>query len=249
MKKLKIGVFVFFLVYIVLNPVTLAGSTPDPIAMCDKYFTQMRYRDAISWYEKEPGLAESQWKMARSYVCYADILPDEERKVYLLKAEIAARKCIELNEKDANGHTWLAGTLGNIAVFEGSRAKVRLCNEIKKEINRALELNPEDDIAWSIQGTFYRVLGSINWFERKLAQTFLGGIPEGGYPDSEVSLFRALTISPLTMRHSFELGLLYLEWGKNEKAKQYFLKAQKCPVLIGSDKKRLAEIKLHLEKL
>lgn len=224
-------------------------ASPDPIAMGDKYFNQMRYRDAISWYELAPDLAESQWKMARSYVCYADILTDEERKGYLLKAETAARRCIELNEKDANGHTWLAGTLGNIAVFEGSRAKVRMCTEIKKEISRALELNPQDDIALSIQGTFYRVLGNINWFERQLAQTFLGRIPDGGYPESELSFYKAIKISPLNMRNFYELGLLYLDWGKDENAKQAFINAQKCPILIGSDKKRLAEIKKELSKL
>jgi tetratricopeptide (TPR) repeat protein len=250
MNKYTVAAFLVSFLVMTLIPFPLnSRALPDPIVMGDKYFHQMRYRDAISWYELANGLPEAQWKMARSYVCYADILPDEERKNYLLKAEICSRRCIELNEKDANGHTWLAATLGNIAVFEGSRAKVRMCNEIKKEIGRALELNPGDDIALSIQGTFYRVLGNINWIERKLAQAFLGRIPDGGYPESEISFEKAIRIAPLTMRHSFELGLLYLDWGKKEKAKQAFLKAQKCPVLIGSDKKRLIEIKQQLGEL
>jgi tetratricopeptide (TPR) repeat protein len=239
-----------YAVFLILIPFSLQSrALPDPIEMGDKYFHQMRYRDAVAWYELAPGLAEAQWKMARSFVCYADIISDTARKAYLIKAEAAARRCIALNEKDANGHTWLAGTLGNIAVFEGSRAKVRLCNEIKREIDRALVLNPEDDIAYSILGTFYRVLGNISWFEKKLAAAFLGRIPDGGYADSEISFAKAIKISPLTMRHSYELGLLYLDWGKNDKAKQFFLKAQKCPILIGSDKKRLQEINKQLEKL
>jgi tetratricopeptide (TPR) repeat protein len=236
--------------FLILFPFSLHSHTlADPIEMGDKYFHQMRYRDAVAWYELAPALAEAQWKMARAFVCYADIISDTERKAYLLKAEAAARRCIALDEKNANGHTWLAGTLGNIAVFEGSRAKVRLCNEIKEELARALVLNPEDDIAYSILGTFYRVLGNISWFEKKLAAAFLGRIPDGGYADSEVSFVKAINFSPLTMRHSYELGLLYLDWGKNDKAKQFFLKAQKCPVLIGSDKKRLQEISKQLEKL
>jgi tetratricopeptide (TPR) repeat protein len=249
-NKLKPGIILILFIFLSAVPLSLISKAPaNPIAMGDKYFHQMRYRDAVAWYEKEPALAEAQWKMARSLVCYADIISGEERKSYLTKAEKAARRCIELDEKDANGHTWLAGILGNMAMFEGSRAKVRLCNEIKKELDRALTLNSEDDIAYSILGTFYRVLGNINWFERNLAAAFLGRIPEGGYEDAEISLLKAMKISPNTMRHPYELGLLYLDWAKNDLAKQFFLKAQKCPVLIGSDKHRLSEINKHLENL
>jgi tetratricopeptide (TPR) repeat protein len=241
--------------YIVIVLVLLSGlcfpfslkSGPDPIAMGDKYFLQMRYKDAVAWYEQNAGLAEAQWKIARAYVCYGDIMVGEERELPYRNAEKAARQCIVLEEKNGNGHTWLAAALGNIAVFEGSRTKVKLCNEIKKELERALALNPKDDIAYSILGTFYRVLGNINWFERKLAAAFIGHIPQGGFEDSEKSFSSAVQISPNTMRHWFELGLLYRDWDKEEKAKEVFLKAQKCPVQLASDKKRLNDITEYLK--
>jgi tetratricopeptide (TPR) repeat protein len=217
-------------------------SNPDPVAMGDKYFLLMRYKDAVAWYQQNSGLAESQWKIARAYVCYGDIMEGEEREIPYRNAIVAARRCIAIDEKNANGHTWLAASLGNIAIFEGSRSKVKLCSEVKKELIRAISLNPKDDVAYSVLGTFYRVVGNISWFERKLAAAFLGKIPEGGFEDSEKCFFSAIKISPHLMRHWFELGLLYRDWDKEEKAKEAFIIAQKCPVQLASDKNRLKNI-------
>jgi tetratricopeptide (TPR) repeat protein len=243
--------FRLYIVFVLLSglccfPFSLR-SNPDPVAMGDKYFLLMRYKDAVAWYEQSPGLAEAQWKIARSYVCYGDIMIGADREIPYRNAVIAARRCIALDENNGNGHTWLAAALGNIAIFEGSRSKVKLCNEVKKELTRAISLNPKDDVAYSILGTFYRVVGNISWFERKLAAAFLGQIPQGGFEDSEQSFFSAIRISPHLMRHWFELGLLYRDWDKDEKAKEAFIKAQKCPVQLASDKIRLREIAEYLK--
>ncbi|HXA01214.1 MAG TPA: hypothetical protein VNW99_04455 [Cytophagaceae bacterium] len=245
-SKFRFYVILALLSGVCFFPFSLKGN-PDPVAMGDKYFLLMRYKDAVAWYEQNAGLAEAQWKIARSYVCYGDIMVGAERETPYRNAEKAARRCISLDESNANGHTWLAAALGNIAVFEGSKTKVKLCNEIKKELTRALILNPKDDVAYSILGTFYRVLGNINWFERKLAAAFLGKIPEGGFEDSEKSLFSAIKISPHVMRHWFELGMLYRDWDKEEKAKEAFIKAQKCSIQLASDKNRLNDINGYLK--
>jgi len=210
----------------------------------------MRYRDAIAWYKLDSSKAEAQWKIARSYICFGDYTPsDKEQESSYRNAEKAARKCILLSETNSNGHTWLAAALGNIAIYEGSKTKVKLCQEIKKELDRAIVLNPKDDIAYSILGTFYRVLGNISWIERELALAFIGRIPPGGYTDSEKAFNMSTSLSPKIMRHWFEMGLLYLDWGKKDKAKQAFILAKQCPVLLASDKIRLTDIDTYMKDL
>ncbi|MES2734353.1 MAG: hypothetical protein V4714_21575 [Bacteroidota bacterium] len=221
----------------------------DPITAGDKLFFQMNYAEAILQYQAEPKSPEALWKIARAYICQADVSPIEKQKSLYYKAVENARQCIKLNEKDSNGHTWLGAALGNIAMYEGSRSKIKLCNSIKLELERALVLNPKDDVALSIMGSFYRALGNISWLERTLANTFLGALPKGNFSDGELALKKAIQLSPSTMRHWFELGLLYRDWGKEALASKTFQSAQQLPILMGSDKLRLSRIKLILAEI
>jgi tetratricopeptide (TPR) repeat protein len=222
------------------------NANPDPIAAGDAYFLQMNYSQALAQYQLAPTNADAQWKMARAYICQADISPLNKQKALYYKAVDAARQCIKINEKNSNGHTWLGAALGNIANYEGSKTKVKLCTTIKQELERALALNPQDDIALSILGSFYRALGNITWLERTLANTFLGTLPKGGFSEGEAAFRKAIQLSPGTLRHWFELGLLYQEWGKNYQALQIFQSAQQLPVSMASDKNRLTQIRLIL---
>lgn len=225
------------------------STTADAIKTGDHYFDLMRYRDAIAWYSTDSTNAEAQWKIARAYICYGDYVPKTQKEAAFRSAEKAARNCIRISETNGNGHTWLAAALGNIAMYEGSRSKVRMCTQIKNELNRAIALNPKDDVAYSILGSFYRVLGNISWLEHELAVAFIGKIPEGGFADSEKALKQAATLEPLIMRHWYEQGLTYMDWGKEDLAKQAFLKAAACPLLLASDASKLQKTKSYLEKL
>ncbi|MBC7923427.1 MAG: hypothetical protein H7Z75_20305 [Ferruginibacter sp.] len=231
----------FLLFFLLSGP--FAHPPVDPLAAGDRLFFQMKYAEAIEQYQANPASPEAQWKTARSYICLADVTPLDRQKPLYYQAVAAARACLRLDQQNGNGHTWLGAALGNIANYEGSRTKVRLCTEIKGELERALALNPGDDVALSILGSFYRALGNINWLERTLANTFLGSLPKGGFAEGEAALRKAIQLSPNTLRHWYELGLLYQDWGKDHLAWQTFQSAQGLPVVLGSDRKRLSQIK------
>jgi tetratricopeptide (TPR) repeat protein len=150
-------------------------------------------------------------------------------------AERYARREILADSTVAEGHTWLAAALGNIAMFEGSKAKVTMCHEIKKELETAIVLNPDDDVAYSILGSFYLALGSVSWIERQLAAIFLGGLPDGGYKESETALKTAIKIAPDVVRHHFELGELYVKEDRIQEAIGEFQTATLLPVALASD--------------
>jgi tetratricopeptide (TPR) repeat protein len=178
------------------------------------------------------------WRLARVVICIADVSPESEQLELYRRAEAYAVRSISCDPTRSEGHTWRAAALGSMAVFEGSKAKVRLCVAIKQELFRAIELNPEDDIAFSILGSFYRILGGVGWFERQVAAVFLGKLPEGGYEESERALKQAIALAPRIVRHHFELGLLYQEMGRNEEALEEFRSVLSLPLLLSSDTRR-----------
>jgi tetratricopeptide (TPR) repeat protein len=213
----------------------------------DKNFVDLNYPAAIESYDKalvaSPENPDVLWRLARAYVCLADVSPDSLREPRYRKAERFARRCIERDSLNASGHTWLGASLGCLAMYEGSKARVRLCTTIKQELERAIELNPQDDIAYSILGTFYRVLGSISWIEKRLATIFLGSLPSGGYEESEQMFKKAIELSPSSIRHRYEMGLLYQVWGRKENAKILFKSALGLHIQIATDSLRLKDIK------
>lgn len=86
----------------------------------------MRYCDAIAWYNLDSSKAEAQWKIAKANICYGDVAPAVEKEQYFRAAEKATRKSIAIDPLNNNGYTWRAAALGNIAIFEGSTARVKL---------------------------------------------------------------------------------------------------------------------------
>ena len=171
------------------------------------------------------------------YVCRADISPKDEKLSLYRLAETFAQRCIAADSLKSQGHTWLAAALGNIAMYEGSKAKVRLCYSIKKELECSIHLNPVDDIAYSILGSFYMALGNVSWIERRLASIFLGSLPEGGYDESEQALKKAIALAPNVIRHHFELGDLYVQENRNKEALEQFKQVLTLQALLASDQR------------
>ena len=218
----------------------IGGSASAPRRMAgDAEFARLEYDRAAEAYLSAGATtadsAEYLWRLARLYVCAGDIAGPEKKEETYRKAVAFAERCIQADSTLAAGHTWKAAALGNIAMFEGSKGRVRLCNEIKHELDRALALDPLDDVAYSITGSFYRALGNVSWIERRLASVFLGSLPEGGYEEAEAALRRAIAIAPRIVRHRFELGLLLKDVGKKKEAIEAFRAASELPVTVASD--------------
>lgn len=149
---------------------------------------------------------------------------------------------------NSEGFAWLGAALGSIAMDAGSKQKVRLANEIKRSLDRAVLLDSANDVAWSILGTFYRSLGGVSWIERQLATLLLGSLPEGGYEESEKAFRRAIQIAPNIVRHRFELAMLYDVTDRQELAAEEYRKCTLLSPQMASDRHRQADARQWLEK-
>ena len=227
-----------------------AGTVADG----DHEFVRMNYTSAEDIYQsilaQSPQNADVLWRLSRVYVCMGDVAESSQQcEIYYRKAVEYARQSIAANDSKSEGHSWLAASLGSIAMYEGSRRKVELCREIKSELDLAVQLNPKDEVAYTIMGSFYRALGGINWVERQLADLLLGGLPHGGYTEGETAFKKAIQISPNVLRHHFELGMLYYESGRKEEAKKELQFASTLPIQMASDARRKARMNKVLAEL
>jgi tetratricopeptide (TPR) repeat protein len=225
----------------------------ERISAGDIAFEQERYDEAIHCYEAALTASaddpEAQWKLARSIICRADVAPVEEQAPAYKKAMDAAERSIKKDPRCSNAHTWFAIALGYVAIGEGIKSQIRIAHQIKAEVEEAIRLDPRNDVAYSIEGTLFRSLGNVGWVERQLAAVLIGRLPEGGYEESEQALRKAIALAPNVIRHRYELGLLYLDWGKKSDAKKVFLDAVPLKPVIASDRSRLVDMQKRLQQL
>jgi len=216
-------------------------SPPSSLERGDEEFARINYMLAGAIYDSvlttSADSASVLWRLARVYVCMADVAPQDAKLDLYRQAEACAQRCIFADSMKSEGHTWRAAALGNIAMFEGGKTKVKLCYVIKKELDCSISLNPDDDIAYSILGSYYMALGSVSWIERQLAAIFLGSLPEGGYDESERALKKAIALAPGAIRHHFELGDLYMQQDRNQEALEEFQRVVILPVRLASDER------------
>lgn len=229
------------------------GSPSAELAAADEAFSRMDYPAAIGGYEsllqQNPNDPELLWKAARAHVCLGEPFEDGRRREHCLKAEQLARRCIAVRPDIGEGHTWLAGALGYIALDESMSRQAALSSEILAEVDHALALNPRDDAALSIKGSLFRALGNVTWLRHRMAALFLGGLPAGGFEEGEAALKQAIAIAPDVMRHHYELGVLYLDMGKLKEAREALQHVLVLHVKVAIDLPRQAKARVLLEQL
>jgi tetratricopeptide (TPR) repeat protein len=230
-----------------------AGDLPSTLAAGDAAFEAIDYRRAIALYESELAAngrdAGLLWRLARAYVCMGESSGVPETPEAFASALEYARRCVAADSLSWEGHTWLAASLGYLALHESVGKQVSLSRELYREAVRAIELNPGNDAAYSILGSFYRALGNVGWIQRSLASVFLGSIPPGGRAEAESALKTAVALAPDVMRHQYELGVLYIDMGREDEARAALHAALELPAKTAIDRPRRVRARELLEQL
>jgi tetratricopeptide (TPR) repeat protein len=226
-------------------PLRSSGDVASSIQSGDAAFARMDYTEAMREYTKGLGHnagAPLLWRISRLYVLLSEVSVEPETSTLLDSALVYARASIRVDSTDAGGYTWLAGALGYRALTADMPERLILSVELLAALDRALLIQPRNDVALSITGSFYRALGNVGWIQRQLGELLFGDVPDGGYTEAEDALLRAVAIAPDVMRHRYELAVLYLDMERDEEAKRELLRASTLPVRIASDRPRLLKI-------
>jgi len=185
------------------------------------------YRSA---YKLAPTNHVANWKLSRSLLDKGTLAKDKaEKKKLFTEAEGLARAAVKLNPADAKGHAFLAISVGQMALFEGGKRKVELSKEIRTEALKALELDPNEDLALHTLAIWHREMVGLNWFLRKFAEIFYGEFPPASIETAEKNLRKAVELAPNVVAHRVELGLTLLAAGKKPEAREQFDKALTMP--------------------
>ena len=96
------------------------ADTVSSVATGDEAFYRIDYAGAFSLYEsaleQSPNQPEILWRLARLYVCMGEVADGDRQQDFFRRAEVYSRQCIAADSTKSEGHTWLAGALGYLAL-------------------------------------------------------------------------------------------------------------------------------------
>lgn len=188
--------------------------------------------------------AEVLWRMARHMINDGDGTRDREKKERLYRKSVEySEAAVRADPRDADARAYLAASYGSYAMFAGGKEKVQLANRIRDELDEALRLDPDNQVALTIYGTWHREVSEVSWIERQLANMFLGSMPDGSLEESIRYLKAAVRVAPKVFRHRYELALSYIAADRLKDAAASFRAALQCPTSWKTDDRRRPRIR------
>lgn len=246
--------------FIVALAVLCYGQTAaDHIKAGDEAYARFDDQQALEHYQEalklEPQNYEALWKSARADVDVADVITgtDKDAKQRRMKLYTDgtnyALKAVAVNPNDTWGHFQTAAALGKKLLMLGKKEQIDGSKQIKAEIDKAIALDPNNDLAYHALGRWHRRMAEIGGMSRFFGGMIYGSIPKGSFEESEKNLKKAVDLKPDYVNHHLELGLTYVSLKKYDQAAQEFHEAINLPKTTSKDDVLKAQAQAELAKL
>jgi len=213
-----------------------AQTAADHIALGDKEYVAMNAPAALAHYEEamkvDPRSYEALWKASRSAVDLGSFeRNDKNRENNFKNAELYARRAVEVNPGDAEGHFNLARALGKNALTQGPRARIKYATDVRAHALECLKINPKHPGCLHVMGMWNAEVMRLSGFTRMMAKTFLGGqvFESASWPEAKRYMEASVANEPDRIIHHLDLAGVYRDMGDKAKARAEYEAVLKLP--------------------
>lgn len=237
----------------------LAQTAADHVREGDAAYAALDDARALEHYQAalalEPNNYDALYKASRAMVDLADVIPasdkdqKERQKTAYTEATALARKAVAANPNDTWGHFQLAAANGKRLLMLGKKEQIDASKQVRAEIDKALELDPANHLAYHALGRWHRRMAEIGGAKRFFGGIIYGSIPKGSFEESEKNLRKAIELHPEYINHYLELGLTLIELKKTDEAAQCFQKAIDLPKTTSKDDVLKEQARAELDNL
>jgi len=244
---------------VMLGVANVAGaqmSAADHVAAGDQEHTAMNAPAALAHYEAaiaaDPKSYEALWKAAREAVDIAEYNKDPKARTALFqKAELYARRAVEANKDDAEGHFHMARALGRTALSMGTKDRIRLAGDIRLHALEALKLNPSHPGALHVMGMWNAEIMRLSGFSRFMAKNFLGGqiFGSANWNDAVKYMEKSRDAEPSRIVHRLDLARIYNDVGNTVNAKAEYQNVLSMAATDSNDSHYKAEAAAEVKKI
>lgn len=202
-----------------------AQSAADHIALGDRDHAAMNVTGALTHYEAAVAADSNDyaalWKAAHEAVDVGEFSPKEERTALYKRAELLARRAVQVRPDDAEGHYVLSRALGRTAQTLGAREKVKYATAVRQAALEALRLNPKHDGAMHVMGVWNAEIMRLSGFSRMMAKNLLGGkvFEEASWENAQRFMEQSVAERPDRLTHHLDLARVYRDRDMRDEAR------------------------------
>jgi tetratricopeptide (TPR) repeat protein len=211
-----------------------AESADELIKQGDVYDVKLEASKALDAYLKaeklKPNDARICVRIARQYRHLMVDAPSKDEKLRLGGIALTyGQRAATLAPKDSDAQLSSAISYGKMLPFEGKKEQIQCSIRIRESAEKAVKLNPRNDLAWHVLGRWHRVATSVGAAKRAMASLLYQALPPSSNEDAVKCLQKAIQINPGRMMHYIELGLTFAQMGKDEDARHFLEKGLSMP--------------------
>ena len=228
------------LVVALLCPAMGADSPSELIAKGDAYDRKLQATEALHYYlpaEKlQPANVHVLVCIARQYRYLLADAASREEKLRLGRIALAySRRAAALAPEDSAAQLSTGISYGKMLPYLDTKEQIEASRQIKSSADKAIALDPRNDLAWHVLGRWHRTLADVNSLKRGLASLIYGKLPETTTEEAVKCFEKAIEINPDRLIHYVELGRAYAQMGKNAEARRFIEKGLTMPSLEKDD--------------
>lgn len=143
-----------------------------------------------------------------------------EAQAYARRSLAEAQQAAALEPQSSKAHLALAVAYGRLTDFEDNRTKVEDSRHVKAEAEKALELDPKEDVAYHVLGRWNYAVATLNPMLKMTVRFIYGGMPDASLEEAAHDYKKAIELAPGRVIHHHELARVYMAMGQPELARQ-----------------------------
>lgn len=164
------------------------------------------------------------WRKARAMQKLSKSCTDKkQREEYIRKGFALVEEALKKDDKNFAIHRWYAILLDGRAELDGVKTRVTELENVRKHMQIAADLKPEDPTGWYMLGNLDYSLADMGWATKKIVATIFATPPTGTYEKALEYFLKAEKLEPqfYTM-NNLMMGKAYMNLKEPEKAKEQF---------------------------
>lgn len=169
---------------------------------------------------KDSTQVEVLWRLTRAYVELGELATKKsQKKRFYEAAMVHGQSAIRADSESCIAFTWISIAEGVTANVVGFKEQIRLAWLIRDHALKAIQLDPESDIAYHVMARWHAEIASIGGLKRTMANLFFGDLPKASYEESIAYYRRAIELHD-QVHHRLELAKVYLRMDELDMAQQ-----------------------------
>ena len=222
------------LLFLLANAVCVAESADELVEKGKVFERKFQPQRALSFYlaaqKVEPQNCHILVRIARQYrYLMTDASAKDEKLRFGYIALDYTTRAAAAGPQDCDAQLATAITLGKMLPYMPTKEQITASPKIKESVDKALQLDPNNDTAWHTLGRWNRVLAEVSSAKRFVAGLIYGQLPKGSYEEAEQAMKKAIALNPKRLMHYIELGRIYAQMGRKEEARQFINKGLAMP--------------------